>query len=151
VRPPQLAASLRGCAVVLGGWPRKQRAFGCLSFRELLAISDHRLTNVRAPCASVRIFLSNQNVLASERSAARLAHQSGGLGVPGSNPGAPTNRIKNLAQIFNPQSSQKSALGRPWEVPGRTRCEFGNWRIRFNTSVSFSFAFRRGMRLCPTS
>ena len=90
-RPPQLAASLRGCALVLGGWPRKQRAFGCLSFRELLAISDHRLTNVRAPCASVRIFLSNQNVLASERSAARLAHQSGGLGVPGSNPGAPTN------------------------------------------------------------
>jgi hypothetical protein len=28
----------------------------------------------------------------AERSAARLAHQSGGLGVPGSNPGAPTNK-----------------------------------------------------------
>ena len=32
----------------------------------------------------------------SERSAARLAHQSGGLGVPSSNLGAPTNHIKDL-------------------------------------------------------
>ena len=32
----------------------------------------------------------------SERSAARLAHQSGGLGVGGSNPLAPTNKIKGL-------------------------------------------------------
>jgi hypothetical protein len=32
--------------------------------------------------------------MAAERSAARLAHQSGGLGVPGSNPGAPTKIIK---------------------------------------------------------
>ena len=35
--------------------------------------------------------------LESERSAARLAHQSGGLGVPSSNLGAPTNKIKDLA------------------------------------------------------
>jgi hypothetical protein len=32
----------------------------------------------------------------SERSAARLAHQSGGLGVPSSNLGAPTSKIKGL-------------------------------------------------------
>jgi hypothetical protein len=32
--------------------------------------------------------------MAAERSAARLAHQSGGLGVPGSNPGAPTKKCK---------------------------------------------------------
>jgi hypothetical protein len=32
--------------------------------------------------------------MAAERSAARLAHQSGGLGVPGSNPGAPTKILK---------------------------------------------------------
>src|ERR1700757_481225 len=32
--------------------------------------------------------------MAAERSAARLAHQSGGLGVPGSNPGAPTKIVK---------------------------------------------------------
>src|SRR5712691_4862322 len=33
----------------------------------------------------------------AERSAARLAHQSGGLGAPSSNLGAPTNKIKYLA------------------------------------------------------
>ncbi len=32
----------------------------------------------------------------AERSAARLAHQSGGLGVPSSNLGAPTSKIKYL-------------------------------------------------------
>ena len=32
----------------------------------------------------------------AERSAARLAHQSGGLGVPGSNPGAPTKIFKHF-------------------------------------------------------
>ena len=31
----------------------------------------------------------------AERSAARLAHQSGGLGVPSSNLGAPTKDIKD--------------------------------------------------------
>src|SRR5690348_2220107 len=39
------------------------------------------------------------DVASTERSAARLAHQSGGLGVPSSNLGAPTNRFKNLARI----------------------------------------------------
>ena len=34
----------------------------------------------------------------AERGAARLAHQSGGLGVVGSNPAAPTNKIKHLPQ-----------------------------------------------------
>jgi hypothetical protein len=38
----------------------------------------------------------------SERSAARLAHQSGGLGVPSSNLGAPTNatRIALIRRIY---------------------------------------------------
>ena len=37
----------------------------------------------------------------SERSAARLAHQSGGLGVPSSNLGAPTKKLKYLSAIWN--------------------------------------------------
>jgi hypothetical protein len=44
---------------------------------------------VTRPCAFHRG--SIDVALLAERSAARLAHQSGGLGVPGSNPGAPTN------------------------------------------------------------
>ena len=38
--------------------------------------------------------------MAAERSAARLAHQSGGLGVPSSNLGAPTNEIKGLTDVW---------------------------------------------------
>ena len=37
--------------------------------------------------------------MVSERGAAWLAHQSGGLGVVGSNPAAPTNIIKGLEII----------------------------------------------------
>jgi hypothetical protein len=48
----------------------------------------------------------------SERSAARLAHQSGGLGVPGSNPGAPTNKIKDLAKLDLPRKCLGQVLGR---------------------------------------
>src|SRR5215475_10049017 len=51
----------------------------------------------------------------SERSAARLAHQSGGLGVPSSNLGAPTNKIKDLAHIFGRLLPRKIAMGRAWE------------------------------------
>jgi hypothetical protein len=50
----------------------------------------------------------------AERSAARLAHQSGGLGVPGSNPGAPTNKIKDLHQKFGAKCTPNSA----WVHPG---------------------------------
>ena len=35
----------------------------------------------------------------SERSAARLAHQSGGLGVPSSNLGAPTTQISLVSVV----------------------------------------------------
>src|ERR1700674_105579 len=49
----------------------------------------------------------------SERSAARLAHQSGGLGVPSSNLGAPTNQIKDLRNYTLPSRRKNSALGRP--------------------------------------
>ena len=48
----------------------------------------------------------------SERSAARLAHQSGGLGVPSSNLGAPTSKIKDLAENFRGDSPQHHQLGR---------------------------------------
>src|ERR1700722_3723029 len=37
----------------------------------------------------------------SERSAARLAHQSGGLGVPSSNLGAPTNNLLTYNEILH--------------------------------------------------
>jgi hypothetical protein len=43
-----------------------------------------------APCGPWRGGVEVRLRLEAERSAARLAHQSGGLGVPGSNPGAPT-------------------------------------------------------------
>src|SRR5262245_43910440 len=36
----------------------------------------------------------------SERSAARLAHQSGGLGVPSSNLGAPTNKTPDFIEFL---------------------------------------------------
>src|SRR5258705_13860428 len=52
----------------------------------------------------------------AERSAARLAHQSGGLGVPSSNLGAPTNKIKDLQRKSTLDASQKSALGSAWET-----------------------------------
>ena len=42
------------------------------------------------------------HVAATERSAARLAHQSGGLGVESSNLSAPTNIIKYLRPILVP-------------------------------------------------
>jgi hypothetical protein len=38
--------------------------------------------------------------LVSERGAAWLAHQSGGLGVVGSNPAAPTNKINMLCDYW---------------------------------------------------
>ncbi len=43
---------------------------------------------------------------ASERSAAWLAHQSGGLGVGGSNPLAPTNLFNGLAEIKQPTENR---------------------------------------------
>ena len=50
----------------------------------------------------------------SERSAARLAHQSGGLGVPGSNPGAPTNKITYFLHLQSGAVPRKIALGNTW-------------------------------------
>src|SRR6516164_335858 len=47
----------------------------------------------------------------SERSAARLAHQSGGLGVPSSNLGAPTSKIKDLIEYSTSKCTQRG-LGR---------------------------------------
>ena len=44
------------------------------------------------------------------------APQSGGLGVPSSNLGAPTNKIKDLASYFQPAASQKLPLGSTWEA-----------------------------------
>ena len=64
-------------------------------------------------------------IAAAERSAARLAHQSGGLGVPSSNLGAPTNpSLKS--------NSQKLTLGSVWEGPQREeRANRGNYFLRF--------------------
>jgi hypothetical protein len=50
----------------------------------------------------------------SERSAARLAHQSGGLGVASSNLAAPTNKIRHSC-IFGLSNLPKNRLGRLWE------------------------------------
>jgi hypothetical protein len=50
----------------------------------------------------------------AERSAARLAHQSGGLGVPSSNLGAPTNKIKDLFLIL-----RVSARSVAWQIAVR--------------------------------
>src|SRR5262249_43673972 len=55
----------------------------------------------------------------SERSAARLAHQSGGLGVPSSNLGAPTNKFKYLTDKIDRDASPKSAWGSNGEAPGK--------------------------------
>ena len=57
----------------------------------------------------------------SERSAARLAHQSGGLGVAGSNPAAPTNPFNNLAEIFQAKSFHKDRMARLWKDCNRCR------------------------------
>src|SRR5580692_3834341 len=51
----------------------------------------------------------------SERSAARLAHQSGGLGVPSSNLGAPTNKTRHFSRFFSAAASQILPLGSRWE------------------------------------
>src|SRR5262245_34852944 len=64
---------------------------------------------VTRPCV-VRHRSVDVAVLA-ERSAARLAHQSGGLGVPGSNPGAPTNKIRHFSQLHVPRNSAGYAWG----------------------------------------
>jgi hypothetical protein len=56
----------------------------------------------------------------SERSAARLAHQSGGLGVPSSNLGAPTNKIKYLSRVSLPNPHDENASG---QTRGRRRFE----------------------------
>ncbi len=54
----------------------------------------------------------------AERSAARLAHQSGGLGVPSSNLGAPTNTSKQVgfaasSTVWNYEyGAYKRALGK---------------------------------------
>jgi hypothetical protein len=52
----------------------------------------------------------------SERSAARLAHQSGGLGVPSSNLGAPTNKTKDFFHFSFGFVSQIFRLGSEWEA-----------------------------------
>ena len=49
------------------------------------------------------------------RTCAAIATQSGGLGVPSSNLGAPTNKIKDLAKNFRPKSSQDLPTGTVWE------------------------------------
>src|SRR3954468_17792842 len=75
---------------------------GSLSCRGPIALSD--ATSVQAPGARAlhRPVLRSRrrhrirSRLLAERSAARLAHQSGGLGVPSSNLGAPTILIKHL-------------------------------------------------------
>jgi hypothetical protein len=59
----------------------------------------------------------------SERSAARLAHQSGGLGVPSSNLGAPTNQIKDLEGHFRTAASPKS----DGETPGKRGNVIPRW------------------------
>jgi hypothetical protein len=48
----------------------------------------------------------------AERSAARLAHQSGGLGVPSSNLGAPTNKIKHFCSLSLPSKPSWEAYGK---------------------------------------
>src|SRR5437764_4682977 len=49
-----------------------------------------RLIALRRACGSVAAGVERCLAATAERSAARLAHQSGGLGVAGSNPAAPT-------------------------------------------------------------
>jgi hypothetical protein len=54
---------------------------------------------------------------ASERSAARLAHQSGGLGVASSNLAAPTNKIRHFLNFTDPFAPQKVALAANGDQP----------------------------------
>jgi hypothetical protein len=49
----------------------------------------------------------------AERSAARLAHQSGGLGVPSSNLGAPTKKNRGLSEFHSPAIFPEISLGKP--------------------------------------
>src|SRR6266516_3540693 len=58
----------------------------------------------------------------AERSAARLAHQSGGLGVPGSNPGAPTKIAAAIAARRDaiPRACLHCDFGRFCTVSGLT-------------------------------
>ena len=65
--------------------------------------------------------LRNGPLVPAERSAARLAHQSGGLGVPSSNLGAPTNTIRYLGRFPVRKSSRELRLGSPWEEHRKNR------------------------------
>src|SRR6476661_4664798 len=59
---------------------------------------NERITNTRSySCAGPP---GGVVVASAERSAARLAHQSGGLGVPSSNLGAPTSFSHNINALF---------------------------------------------------
>src|SRR5205823_10642107 len=58
------------------------------------------LPTLHRSCAGLRAHLREHRNSAAERSAARLAHQSGGLGVPSSNLGAPT-RLSPNYQCFS--------------------------------------------------
>jgi hypothetical protein len=70
------------------------------------------------PAISMQV---HRSLVPAERSAARLAHQSGGLGVPSSNLGAPTNKISKLCRA---PTSAVPAVGPPWVQ----RCGPPNWR-----------------------
>src|SRR5262249_652043 len=65
-------------------------------------------TPPRAGCQNVPHCLVTSS---AERSAARLAHQSGGLGVPSSNLGAPTNKFNSLCDFASQQNSPGKHLG----------------------------------------
>jgi hypothetical protein len=56
----------------------------------------------------------------AERSAARLAHQSGGLGVPSSNLGAPTIKIRDLATASKSET-WRLLPGGPFKADGSDR------------------------------
>ena len=60
----------------------------------------------------------------AERSAARLAHQSGGLGVPSSNLGAPTNKApKNKGFLQVATASERARTPNEMQQKSRNRCK----------------------------
>jgi hypothetical protein len=65
-----------------------------------------------SPCGKRRHDVDHRPRRTAERSAARLAHQSGGLGVASSNLAAPTKEIKGLSAVQTADVSPEIRLGK---------------------------------------
>jgi hypothetical protein len=91
--------------------------------------TTHELTTLVAPSVAPRC-ASHYSSRPSERSAARLAHQSGGLGVPSSNLGAPTTKTPDFIGF---PSGQRAGVGAQKPNEKRQNPYIGDEKSRTNS------------------